>query len=204
LSAVAPLLAGAAAGYAIAIPVGPVAVLIVDGGIRHGTRHALAAGLGVALADALYATVAVVAGGAVARLLEPVTDAVRIASGIALLVVGLVLLRTALRPPATVAAREAPRPRATTARFLALTIVNPPTAIYFASLVLGLPAVASGTAAERTVFVLAAFLASLSWQSGLALVGGLARHRLPPGARRATGVIGAVVTLALAGRILLG
>ncbi len=198
---IAPILAGGAAGYAIAIPVGPIAVLIVDGGVRYGLRHALAAALGVAAADGLYAAAAVIGGSAIANLLEPAANALRIASAVVLAVVGLILLRNAFRTAPDAPLAEPPGARTTTAKFLALTIVNPPTAIYFASLVLGLPSVAHGTGAQRVAFVLAAFLASLSWQVLLAVTGGLLRHRLPAAARRWTGVAGAVLVLALAASI---
>ena len=48
--------------------------------------------------------------------------------------------------------------------------MNPSTVVYFAALVVGLPAVGGGTA-ERIVFAAGAFLASISWQSLLAVVG---------------------------------
>ena len=63
--------AGALAGYAIAIPVGAIAVLIVELGIRRGFRIAASAGAGAAAADGLYATLAVIGGTAIAVILEP-------------------------------------------------------------------------------------------------------------------------------------
>ena len=201
----APLLAGAVAGFAIAVPIGPVGVLLVDTGVRHGLRVGLAAGLGVALADPAYASAAVIAGGAIAGVLAPVAEALRVVSAVVLVVVGVLLIRAALRRTDG-PARSATPPHAgrTTLRFLALTIANPPTAIYFASLVLGLPAVAHGTPAYApAAFALAAFLASLSWQSTMAGLGALLHHGLPGRASRATGVAGGVIVLALALRIVL-
>ena len=59
-------IAGAIAGFGIAIPVGPVAVLIIELGVRRGLHTAVAAALGTATADVLYATLAVVAGAGIA------------------------------------------------------------------------------------------------------------------------------------------
>jgi hypothetical protein len=56
------LRAGFAAGYGIAIPVGAVAVLIVETGIRSGFRAAAAAGAGAAPADGIYAAIAAIFG----------------------------------------------------------------------------------------------------------------------------------------------
>lgn len=52
------LLAGVAAGLGIAVPVGAIAVLILDLGARRGFLPAFAAGSGAATADLLYASLA--------------------------------------------------------------------------------------------------------------------------------------------------
>ena len=77
-------IAGAIAGYGIAIPVGPVAVLIIELGVRRGLRTAAAAGLGAATADAAYALLAVLAGAAIATLLDPVTPALKVVAVVVL------------------------------------------------------------------------------------------------------------------------
>ena len=46
----AAFLIGIAAGYAIAIPVGPIAILILRTGMRGGLRQAAAAGSAVSFA----------------------------------------------------------------------------------------------------------------------------------------------------------
>ena len=46
---------GVVAGYGIAIPVGPIAILILELGLRRGFRIALSAGAGAASADLIYA-----------------------------------------------------------------------------------------------------------------------------------------------------
>src|SRR3981081_95768 len=77
-------LIGAAAGYAIALPGGPVAVLIVRTGLRRGFRIAAAAGAGTATVDLIYAILAVVVGGAVTGALAPVLFPLRLAAAAAL------------------------------------------------------------------------------------------------------------------------
>jgi arginine exporter protein ArgO len=85
---------------------------------------------------------------------------------------------------------------------LGLTILNPMTVIYFAALVLGLPAIGSG-APDRIVFVVAAFLASLSWQLVIAAFGAVVHHRLPPGAATVTSIVGNLIVLLFAAGIAL-
>jgi threonine/homoserine/homoserine lactone efflux protein len=204
-------LAGVIAGYGVAIPVGAIAVLVVDAGLRRGLRVGLAAGAGTATADGVYALVAAVAGAAVASLIDPVEAELRwlsVAVLVAIALRGLLGLRHEAGAMA-VAGVEAPRAapggeiRRTYARFLGLTIVNPTTVVYFAALILGLPSVGDG-AGERAAFVVGAFLASLSWQSLLAGLGSIAHGRLPPRSRLWTSLAGDLIVLALAANIARG
>ena len=198
--------AGALAGYAIAIPVGAIAVLIVETGVRRGFRLAAAAGAGAATADGLYAAVAMIGGTAIAVLLQPWSRPLRIAAVFVLLAIGLRGLLRAARASRASRSQRAPqgppteldgelsgpdlgeqvaRPRApgallaTYARFVGLTVLNPSTVVYFAALILALPE-PNSAAPARVAFVAGAFLASLSWQTVLAAIGAVAHQRLPP------------------------
>src|SRR5439155_1457594 len=91
----------------------------------------------------------------------------------------------------------------TSLMFLGLTMLNPPTVIYFASLAIALPEV-SADFASRAVFVLGAFLSSLSWQEVLAVAGASLHGRLTPRLQRITAVVSSVIILALAARVAFG
>ena len=204
---IAALLAGALAGYAIAIPIGAIAVLIVETGVQRGFRVAAAAGAGAATADLLYATLAMAGGAAIGPILAPWSVPLRIGAIAVLLGIGLrglVRVGRSLRersettgsadPAGTAGARtrrlDAGRPLlATYARFLGLTLLNPATVIYFAALVLALP-VLDDEAFARPAFVIGAFAASLSWQTVLAAGGAVAHHRLPPGFQLGISLLG--------------
>jgi threonine/homoserine/homoserine lactone efflux protein len=190
----ASFLTGVAAGYAIAIPVGAIAVLIVEIGIRRGFRTAAAAGAGAASADGLYASLAAIGGAAIAGILEPFARPLKIVAIGALLGIGLRGLVLQLRVPrsATGSPGIPGRARGTYARFLALTLLNPATVIYFAALILAVPNLGRGPA-ERAAFVAGAFLSSLSWQTTLAAVGAVAHHRLPPRFQTAISLFGNLV-----------
>lgn len=183
--------AGALAGFAIAIPVGAIAILILDLGIRRGFRAAAAGGAGAATADGLYALAAILGGTTIGLVLEPLERPLRVIAIGALLGIGLRgLLATWLRPGDPVATGSVPAgPRGIFARFLALTLLNPATVIYFAALVLALPAVGRGPG-ERGAFALGAFVASLAWQTTLAGVGAVAHRRLPARFQLAVSVLG--------------
>ncbi len=213
-------IAGVVAGYGVAIPVGAIAVLIVDASLRRGLRVGLAAGAGAATADGVYAGLAALGGAAIARLVSPIQAELGWLSVGALVLIaarGLVVLRRELadagtaEPSAAGSGRHsgarggAPGDSAgrTYLRFLALTIINPMTVVYFAALVLGLPAVEDG-AAEPAAFVAGAFVASLSWQSLLAGVGAIVHRRLPARSRLATSLVGNLIVVAFAANIARG
>jgi threonine/homoserine/homoserine lactone efflux protein len=194
-------LLGVAAAYAIAIPVGPIAVLILRTGVRRGLRAAAAAGAGAATADLVFATVAMLFGAAASAFLAPVLPVARIVAAAALAVIAVRGVMAAPQP----IERESggPATRNTYLLFLGLTMVNPPTVIYFVSLAIALPEV-SVDLASRTAFVVGAFLASLSWQEVLAIAGAMLHGRLSPQLQRITAIVSSIIILALAARILLG
>ena len=196
-----PLVAGLLAGWGVAIPLGAIGVMVVDAGMRGGLRPAAAAAAGVATADFLYAALAASAGAAVAGALEPHADALRLAAAAVLTLVAVLGLRSLRRGPGEAAA--APPGRGLYLRFLALTSINPLTVAYFAALIAGLPAVASAPAAAKIAFVVAAGLASLSWQLTLAGAAAALHRRLPPHARLYTALAGNALVLALALRMAL-
>lgn len=186
--------AGAVAGWAIAIPVGAIAILIVELGIRRGFRVAAAAGAGAASADGFYAALAAGGGTALAGVLDPLERPLRIVAIGALLAIGLRgLVLAPRRPPGLPGNVVAPGTIVGTyLRFLGLTLLNPATVIYFAALILALPDLGRGPA-ERSAFVAGAFLASLSWQILLAAVSAVAHQRLPARFQFAVSVLGNVL-----------
>jgi threonine/homoserine/homoserine lactone efflux protein len=205
-------IAGVIAGYGVAIPVGAIAILIIDAGIRRGWRVAFAAGAGAATADGFYAALAALAGAAIAAAIAPYVVTLRwisVAVLVAIAARGLLALRHEARSVAANgggARRVATAPgdvRRTYLRFLGLTIVNPATVIYFAALILGLPSIGQGPL-ERVAFVLGALLASLSWQSFIGSIGALAHGRLPPHARLWTSLVGNLLVLGFAANIARG
>ncbi len=194
------LIDGLLAGYGIAIPVGAIAVLIVETGIRSGFRTAAAAGAGAATADLVYASLAVVGGAAIARAVASVATPFRYTSAAVLAAIAVVGLARAGRrrsaPP--LAAADRAQLWRTYRVFVGMTLVNPLTVVYFTLFIVGSGFAAGLGPADGTVFVLAAFTASLSWQTLLAGIGGLGHHTLSPRFRILASVVGNLVVLALA------
>ena len=97
-----------------------------------------------------------------------------------------------------------PVPPEMTMFFLAITLLNPMTVVYFAALSLGLPSVSGGDPAGRLAFIVGAFGASLSWQLLLAGLGAIAHRRLPPRFQLAISLLGNVIIVLFAAAIATG
>jgi len=202
-------LAGLVAGYGVAVPVGAIGALLVSLTARTSLRVGAAAALGVATADGVFCAIAVVGGSAAARFIEPAAEPLRWTAVVVLLALAV---RTAYT--AWVQHRDGASARPTRgldtgwrayASLLALTMLNPSTIIYFAALVLGRQATGMDGTAAGTVFVVAAFVASASWQLLLAASGGvLGRLLTSARGRFLTTVTSSVVIAALAVGLALG
>jgi arginine exporter protein ArgO len=193
-------LAGVIAGYGIAIPVGAIALLIIQVGIKCGFRCAFMAGAGAATADLIYAGLAVVGGAALAQLIDSAGSVFRVGSGLVLVAIAVVGLRKANKPveQTDVAMPNRSELASTYARFLGLTVINPTTIIYFAAVVVGLGVASGLTPSGGILFCLGAFAASLSWQTLLAFTGASAGRRMSPKVQTVAMLVGNVLILLLA------
>ncbi|WP_327365538.1 LysE/ArgO family amino acid transporter [Streptomyces sp. NBC_01217] len=202
------LVAGLLAGYGIAVPVGAVGTYLVGLTARTSLRTGACAALGVATADGLYAVVAVVGGSSLTQILAPVMAPLRWASALVLIALAVHSGTTAIgryRGRRSVARieTEAVSPARSYLMLLGMTMMNPATVVYFAALVLGSRTTADAGHLERAVFVLAAFVASASWQ--LMLAGGGALLGRAVTSRRgqlATALASSVLITALAVQLL--
>lgn len=202
-----PFFTGVLAGYGIAIPVGAIALLIIETGIRRGFPVALAAGAGAATADLVYAGAAVVSGTAIISLVSTVEEPLRLASGVLLTgIAAFGLWRTRVGEGRSVEV-TVPKGRdlaSIYARFLGLTLVNPTTVVYFVAVVVGLGIVSGMSPFQGVRFVVGAGLASLSWQTLIAWLGASVGSRLSDRARTTVSVVGYLVILGFAVVILIG
>ncbi len=196
---------GVMAGYGIAIPVGAIAILIVDMGLRRGFGLGFMAGAGAAAADFIYASLAAVAGVALAALLAPYAAGLRVASALVLFGLGGYGLWRVWQgtSQSTIQSATSNGHLHTFGQFLGLTLLNPLTIAYFTALILGRDASATTTVGQRAAFVVGAALASLSWQTFLAGVGALAHRHVSPRFQVIASVVGNLVVIGLGMRILL-
>lgn len=205
----AALVAGFLAGYGVAVPVGAVAAYLVALTARTSWKVGASAALGVATADGLYALIAAIGGAALAHVIQPFTLPLRWASAFALIGLavrgGVTAISRYRGRRMTTRTDEAPLgPLRAYIGLLGITMMNPITMIYFAVLVVAGQATAASGHVERAAFVLAAFVASASWQLLLAGGGALLGRALTGGrGRLVTALASSVLISALAVQLLI-
>lgn len=188
----------------MAVPFGAIAILIVETAIRRGRVHGWAAGAGAATADLLYAALAAFAGVALSTALAPLAAATRLIGGAALVALGVWGMWRSLRPPPVPDALVDTAPLLRTyLNFVGITLLNPMTIVYFTAFILGRGTATSSTPAAGAAFVFGAGLASVSWQTLLAGLGGLARRRVTPRFRALAVLAGNMLVCALGLRLLI-
>jgi threonine/homoserine/homoserine lactone efflux protein len=190
---------GAAAGIAIAAPVGPVGVLCVRRTLESGRLLGLVSGLGAAVADALFGAVAAFGLTLVSNWMTAHETPLRAVGGALLLALAVRAMRS--RPEAdadggNAAARGWPQVFAST---FILTATNPITIVAFLGVfgALGIGA-AMGDNYLAALLVAGVFFGSSLWWLALAGGAGMLRPWLDAGGMGRIGRISGVVLLIFA------
>jgi threonine/homoserine/homoserine lactone efflux protein len=187
------LLAGIFAGYAIAVPVGVIAVLIIEAGMAGGLRRGFAAGAGAATVDLIYCVTALFIGGVLSQILASVLLPLQVLSGVVLISIGARGLYALWRGR---------RGEVANPNDIVLTALNPATVLYFLALAVGLPGIGSDPLLA-VAFTVGAAGASLSWQLLLGAIGAAAGRLLPERAVSATRLVGQFLIIAFGTNIAL-
>jgi threonine/homoserine/homoserine lactone efflux protein len=186
------VLAGFALGFAVAAGFGPISVLALTSGLRHGFAPAFGVAVGVAIVDGLYA---LLAGLGLAALVPG--DELQVVGGIALVVIGAGMVRLS---GGDAIALSTFRRGLTVA--LAATIANPMTIVSWAAAFTAVvPELEISKTETATILPLSVSLGTLTWFTILATAATWFGRRLRPrvlrGASVAAGVLIAVFGLVL-------
>lgn len=195
---------GALAGYGIAMPVGPITILIVEMSLRRGFSHGFIAGAGTAVVDFVFAGLAALAGEVLAPRLAPFAVGIRVMSALVLIgwgLSGIWRVRRLSRPEES--DRKIKKHHLHVfVQFLGLTAINPLTLILFSALILGRGMGEAFTLVEKLSFVLGVGLASFSWQTLLAAFGATLHRNLSPRLQVLISLLGNLVVIVLGLRVL--
>jgi threonine/homoserine/homoserine lactone efflux protein len=195
----AALIAGLAAGIAIAMQVGAVSLLLIEAAVARGTRIGIAAGLGVATVDLMFAAAAAVAGGTAGVVLAEHEREIRLVAAATLAAIavhGLVTLdRGGPRPPHPGGEMDGAGAGSHYLRFFAITSMNPLTIASFAAVATSLPL---GNPTAVIAFTAGVGAASAGWHLFLTAAAGQAGRWITPRIQRGLAIGGRVAVLLIA------
>jgi threonine/homoserine/homoserine lactone efflux protein len=205
MDATAALIAGLAAGLAIAMQVGAVSLLLVETAVAGGPRIGIAAGLGVATVDLMFAAAAAVAGGTAGVVLAEHETEIRLVAAATLVAIalhGLATLKGGAAGPADAGDELAGVGAGSHyARFFAITAVNPLTIASFAAVATSLPL---GHPSAVIAFTAGVGAASAGWHLLLTAAAGHAGRWITPRIQRGLAIGGRVAVLLIAVHLALG
>ena len=174
---------GLVIGLAVAAPVGPIGMLVINRTLTEGRLSGLATGLGAAVADALYGCVGAFGLTFVSNFLMGYAFWTKLIGGLFLCYLGLKTCRASPREDSEVASPM--RHAVAFASTVLLTLANPVTILMFMAVFAGLGfGSGGGTYGAASILVAGVFLGSVLWWLVLTEALNRVHHRLTPGAIR--------------------
>lgn len=171
------LLKGAGIGFAVAAPVGPIGMLCIRTTLERGRIAGFAAGLGAAVADAIYGAIGVLGVTAISGIIEAQRIWLELGGGIFVILFGIHLGLT--QPNVQNGNEEIPISLwADFVKTLVLTLANPTTILTFMAIFAGVPGAAASELAAVPVIILGVLLGSAAWWLFLSQGVGVIRHRI--------------------------
>ncbi|MEM0907159.1 MAG: LysE family transporter [Pseudomonadota bacterium] len=160
-------------GIFVAAPVGPVNILIMQRALRYGFLSGLGAGVGAALADVVFASIAAFGVSTVNAFIEGHSQLIQLAGGLMVSAIGARILwrHRGLGDPMAVDTKRRSAAQIAVATFL-LTITNPATIFGFVAYfgALGAWGPSKGDVVGTAQLVLGVAIGTLSWWCGLSTV----------------------------------
>lgn len=172
-------------GFAVAAPVGPMSLLCMRRTLTDGWRQGLATGIGIALADGIYAAIAVFGLHGASVILASHARMLDVGGGIALLYLGWRFMVTPVSDEPIAAVRST-NPGLALSSAVLLTLSNPATIIIFFAISAGLTPPSGLNRTDAALVVGGVTLGSVMWWGLLVAavtkfrtgVSGVARRRI--------------------------
>jgi threonine/homoserine/homoserine lactone efflux protein len=157
-----PFIQGIIIGLTLAVPVGPISLLCIRRAIADGRLHGFVSGLGVATADSLYASVAVLGLTVISSIILAQQVFFRTITGIVLVAVGCRVFLTMPAEPGDHDVHVSYKNDYLS--MLAIALANPLTILFFIMVLPGFGIVIGGTSLETSLeFVFGIFTGSVAW-----------------------------------------
>lgn len=170
---------GLVIGFSVAVPVGPMAVLVIRRTLSQGWWTGLISGMGIAFADALYGSIAAFGLTSISSFLVDLQDVVRVIGGLFLCYLGYRTFRSPAAEVAASADSSATKHAGAFFSTLGLTLTNPTTILSFAAIFSGFGVMnGDGDPGSAGSLVAGVFLGSSLWWFMLTGGTSLLRSRL--------------------------
>lgn len=201
------LITGALAGLALAIPLGPMAVLLISTTLKHGRGIGAFGALAMASVDFSYAALVFAFGNVIVNVLTGWILPLRLLGSAILVYVGVKIFLDARKSSKIESPDLSDSPASrfkTYAKFFGLTVLNPATAFYFFGITPSVAALSQGTGFWTIgLFAFGVFAGSVVWQMGLVLAAHLTKSFTDVKVQHRIQYVGAGLILALAVGLLL-
>jgi|688.fasta_scaffold29528_2 threonine/homoserine/homoserine lactone efflux protein len=190
-------------GLGLAVPLGPMALLLITTTIAKGRKTGTFAALAMATVDFTYAWLVFAVGSFLMAAITPLVFPLRLLGS--LILVGLSIRLYVGSKRARLESREVREESSTTAlatfvTFFGLTAINPATAFYFFALTPSVSQLSNnaGFTPESLYFAFAVFASSFLWQLTLVAGSNYLAKRMTSGVQRNLQAIGACLIAVLA------
>ena len=198
---------GALAGLALAIPLGPMAILLISTTLKHGRGIGVFGALAMATVDFSYAALVFAFGNVIINLLTGWVFPLRLLGSAILVYVAIKIFMDA-RKSSKIENPDLSNSSAsrfkTYAKFFGLTVLNPATAFYFFGITPSVAAISQGTGFWSIgLFAIGVFLGSVVWQLSLVLAAHLTKSFTDEKIQHRIQYAGAALILMLAVGLLL-
>ena len=198
---------GALAGLALAIPLGPMAILLISTTLKHRRGIGVFGALAMATVDFSYAALVFAFGNVIINLLTGWVFPLRVLGSAILVYVAIKIFMDA-RKSSKIENPDLSNSSAsrfkTYAKFFGLTVLNPATAFYFFGITPSVAAISQGTGFWSIgLFAIGVFLGSVVWQLSLVLAAHLTKSFTDEKIQHRIQYAGAALILLLAVGLLL-
>lgn len=201
------LITGALAGLALAIPLGPMAILLISTTLKHGRGIGFFGALAMATVDFSYAALVFAFGNVIINLLSGWVFPLRVIGSAILIYVAVKIFFDARNSSKidNPDLSNSPASRLNTyAKFFGLTVLNPATAFYFFGITPSVAALSQGSGISSVgLFAIGVFLGSVVWQMSLVLAAHVTKSFTDIKVQHRIQYVGAALILALAIGLLL-
>jgi threonine/homoserine/homoserine lactone efflux protein len=198
---------GALAGLALAVPLGPMAILLIGTTLKHGRKIGFFGALAMASVDFAYGAIVFAFGSFVINFLTGWLFPLRVLGSAILIYVAITIFintRKSTRLENSDTTESSTSGLMTYAKFFGLTVLNPATAFFFFGITPSLSALAQGTGSlSILLFAVGVFLGSIVWQLSLVLAAQLTKSFTNERIEHRIQYLGATRILALAIGLLL-